>query len=98
MNKNRDAGEREHKNAEELTLVSVASLIPIEQMDGEYAKVLTNFNSDIAAKIEQRKVNPDAVTNFLVEKYLVCEKLQKEKGSEMYKRGVEALSKKSNTQ
>lgn len=92
VNKNRELGEQEYRKAEELMLVSIASLIPIEEMDSEHAKAAARLSKDISAKREQEKGEPGAWSDFLVDKYFLCDKLQKEKGSEIYKRGVEALS------
>lgn len=91
MNKDRIAGERERKNAEELMLVSVAPLIPSDQLDHEYSTVATALSKEIGIKLDQDKAEKDALLNFLVEKYRVCETLQKEKGLDAYKTGVEYL-------
>jgi hypothetical protein len=92
MNKDAEAGKREVEKAEELTLVSVAALIPIAQMDAELAVVQAKLGKDIARAIQEGEVRPTAVSEFLAEKKLACDKLQSERGREMYQRGVEVLS------
>ena len=61
-------------------------------MDAELAVVQAKLGKDIARAMQEGEVRPTAVSEFLAEKKLACDKLQRERGREMYQRGVEVLS------
>jgi hypothetical protein len=92
-----ETGEAEYKKAYDLMIVSTADLIPVDQLNSEFANVQSQFRQDIALKVEEQKTTPDAVELFLANKYRECQKLQAERGLEAYKRGVGKMTKESSS-
>ncbi len=92
LNKDVEKGKQEYKSAEELMLIIVAALIPIPQMDAELKTAQVKLNDDLSHARTENALKSEALINFVLEKKIECDNLQKEHGRELYKRGFDVVT------